>query len=145
MKGYEVGNRYRVMSVLRLELIMMYLSVIIYLHLFSYFHPILKHGKKMRNPMELAKLKRRCQILFTIIMIGAHLTYFYYFFSFEVPYLIYWPSALSLGIWMHLLFFSLFFMFGNVVISVLNVSFLFDFFMKKLINHFSYSNLVENL
>ena len=39
IEGYKRGNRYREVSILWLEWIMLHLDLLIYAHLFSYFHP----------------------------------------------------------------------------------------------------------
>jgi predicted MPP superfamily phosphohydrolase len=121
--GYEIGNRRRLISVLRLELLMIYFSIPIYLHLFSYFHNLSPNEKEQhlyRRRKEL--LQKRCYLLFMLVMFGAHITYFFYFLPFNVPYPIYWICALGLGLWMHLFFFSIAFMGGNTFISILILS-----------------------
>jgi hypothetical protein len=121
--GYQIGNRRRLISVLRLELLMIYLSIPIYLHLFSYFHNLSLIDKEQhiyRRRKDI--LQKRCYYVFLLVMIAAHSVYFFYFLPFNVPYIIYWPCALSLGIWMHLCFFSIFFMGGNTFVSILILS-----------------------
>ena len=122
-EGYEIGNRRRLTAVLRLELLMIYFSIPIYLHLFSYFHAFSQKGDEKgiyRRQREV--VQRRWYTAFIVTMIGAHITYLFYFLPFNIPLYIYWPCALCLGFWMHLFFFSMAFMLGNTIISFLIVS-----------------------
>uniref|UniRef100_A0A7E4V3J5 histone acetyltransferase n=1 Tax=Panagrellus redivivus TaxID=6233 RepID=A0A7E4V3J5_PANRE len=124
-QGYEIGNRRRLISVLRLELWMAWLTVPIYLHLFSFFHALPKNGTshecgRIRWRRQLDVTRRKCFLGFALVMILAHATYMYFFLPFNVPYVIYWPSALCLGLWMHLFFFSMAFLSGNAFVEVLN-------------------------
>ena len=126
VQGYEVGNRYRLVAVMRLELVMIYLSLLIYLHLFSYFHRSPVESQNVnKESRDVEGFRKKCFWIFMGVMIGAHVTYMFYFLPFDVPYIIYWPAALSLGLWMHLFFFTCLFMGGNTVVAALNVGFIY--------------------
>ncbi|KAI6178761.1 Transmembrane protein with metallophosphoesterase domain [Aphelenchoides besseyi] len=112
LSGYKQGNRRRSVAIWRLLWIMAHLSVLVYMHLFSVFksNHYTKEEKgrayiKNLTPLN-AKYQRRSLLVFWIVIIGAHLSYFLYTVDRVVPWLLFDFCNICTGIWLHLVFFS---------------------------------------
>ncbi|KAI6203358.1 G-patch domain protein [Aphelenchoides besseyi] len=95
LTGYKQGNRRRSVAIWRLLWIMAHLSVLVYMHLFSVFksNHYTKEDKgraynKNCTPFN-AKYQHRSLLVFWIVIIGAHLSYFLYTVNHVVPWLLF--------------------------------------------------------
>ncbi|KAI6225704.1 G-patch domain-containing protein [Aphelenchoides besseyi] len=126
LTGYKQGNRRRSVAIWRLLWIMAHLSVLVYMHLFSVFksNHYTKEDKgraynKNCTPFN-AKYQHRSLLVFWIVIIGAHLSYFLYTVNHVVPWLLFDFCNICTGIWLHLVFFSGLFLSIGFGLRVLN-------------------------
>ncbi|KAH7722289.1 Protein T23G7.2 a [Aphelenchoides avenae] len=105
--GYQRGNRFRVRSVLKLEWLSAHLTILIYWHLFSFFKkPYSLFQIHEKNALRVERLRQRLFVVFLVVMTLAHVSYLLYLPDFVVPWPLWETTALCIGLWMHLFFFS---------------------------------------
>ncbi|CAI4225269.1 unnamed protein product [Auanema sp. JU1783] len=101
--SYHVGNRRRILSVFKLEIIMTLFNIFVYHQLMQYFEVDNYQGKWDRR--KLAKVKSRASVGLFIFFFLSQLVYLMYYASAEMQWLMFGVTTLASGIWTNLLAF----------------------------------------
>uniref|UniRef100_A0A1I8A037 Metallophos domain-containing protein n=1 Tax=Steinernema glaseri TaxID=37863 RepID=A0A1I8A037_9BILA len=119
--GYEQGTRHRFISILNLQWVMIFCSWLVYRQLMGFFDSpftlVFTHLKP--NSLATESYKRKTSLTLLVIFALAHITYFLYYFDGFLQMFLFEVCSITLGVWTHMVFFSLGFFFLNSTLNIL--------------------------